>query len=99
RRPVREPAQRASACRPSVQGTQTVTPTGGQLMSVYKVIDIIGTSTTSWEDAATTAVTKARETLRDLRVGQVVEQDLDIGEDGAVTFRTKLAVSFKYEDG
>jgi len=68
-------------------------------MSVYKVIDIIGTSTTSWEDAATTAVTKARETLRDLRVGQVVEQDLDIGEDGAVTFRTKLAVSFKYEDG
>ena len=68
-------------------------------MSVYKVIDIIGTSTTSWEDAATTAVTKARETLRDLRVGRVVEQDLDIGEDGAVTFRTKLAVSFKYEDG
>ena len=68
-------------------------------MSVYKVIDIIGTSTTSWEDAATTAVTKARETLRDLRVGQVVEQDLDIGEDGVVTFRTKLAVSFKYEDG
>jgi flavin-binding protein dodecin len=67
-------------------------------MSVYKVIEIIGTSATSWEEAATTAVAKARETLRDLRVAEVVEQDLDIGEDGAVTFRTKLAVSFKYED-
>jgi flavin-binding protein dodecin len=67
-------------------------------MSVYKVIEIIGTSATSWEEAATTAVAKARETLRDLRVAEVVKQDLDIGEDGAVTFRTRLAVSFKYED-
>ena len=67
-------------------------------MSVYKVIEIIGTSTTSWEDAATTAVAKARETLRDLRVAEVVQQDLDIGDDGSATFRTKLAVSFKYDD-
>jgi flavin-binding protein dodecin len=67
-------------------------------MSVYKVIDIIGTSTQSWEDAATTAVTKARETLRDLRVAEVVRQDLDIGDDGGVTYRTRLSVSFKYED-
>jgi flavin-binding protein dodecin len=68
-------------------------------MSVYKVIDIIGTSTQSWEDAASTAVGKARETLRDLRVAEVVRQDLDIGEDGSLTYRTRLAVSFKYEDG
>jgi flavin-binding protein dodecin len=68
-------------------------------MSVYKVIDIIGTSSQSWEDATSTAVTKARETLRDLRVAEVVRQDLDIGEDGNVTYRTRLAVSFKYEDG
>jgi dodecin len=67
-------------------------------MSVYKVIDIIGTSTQSWEDAASSAVAKARETLRDLRVAEVVRQDLDIGEDGAVTYRTRLSVSFKYED-
>jgi flavin-binding protein dodecin len=67
-------------------------------MSVYKVIDIIGTSTQSWEDAAASAVTKARETLRDLRVAEVVRQDLDIGDDGAVTYRTRLSVSFKYED-
>jgi dodecin len=71
----------------------------GSSMSVYKVIDIIGTSTQSWEDAASTAVGKARETLRDLRVAEVVRQDLDIGEDGSLTYRTRLAVSFKYEDG
>ena len=68
-------------------------------MSVYKVIEIIGTSTQSWEDAASSAVTKARESLRGLRVAEVVKQDLDVGEDGALTYRTKLSVSFKYEDG
>jgi flavin-binding protein dodecin len=67
-------------------------------MSVYKVIDIIGTSSQSWEDAATTAVAKARESLRDLRVAEVVRQDLDIDDDGGVTYRTRLSVSFKYED-
>lgn len=68
-------------------------------MSVYKVIDIIGTSSQSWEDAASAAVTKARETLRDLRVAEVVRQDVDIADDGTLTYRTRLAVSFKYEDG
>jgi flavin-binding protein dodecin len=66
-------------------------------MSVYKVIEIIGTSNQSWEDAATAAVKTARETLRDLRVAEVVEQDMDISEGDAVTFRTKLRLSFKYE--
>jgi flavin-binding protein dodecin len=68
-------------------------------MSVYKVVELIGTSTQSWEDAATTAVKTAGETLRDLRVAEVVKQDLDVGDGGAVTFRTKLSVSFKYEGG
>ena len=67
-------------------------------MSVYKVIEIIGTSPQSWEDAAAAAVGKARETLRELRVAEVVKQDLDIGESGTLTYRTKLSVSFKYED-
>lgn len=67
-------------------------------MSVYKVIDIIGTSTASWEDAASAAVVKARESLRDLRVAEVVKQDLDVGADGSLTYRIKLSVSFKYED-
>jgi flavin-binding protein dodecin len=65
-------------------------------MSVYKIVEIVGTSTTSWEDAALTAVNTAKETLRDLRVAEVVEQDLDLGGD-EVLFRTKLSVSFKYQ--
>ena len=68
-------------------------------MSVYKVIELIGTSNKSWEDAASTAVKKAGETLRNLRVAEVVKQDLDIAEDGTVTYRTKLNVSFKFEGG
>jgi flavin-binding protein dodecin len=67
-------------------------------MSVYKVIDIIGTSEQSWEDAAASAVSKARESLRDLRVAEVARQDLDIADDGTLTYRTRLSVSFKYED-
>jgi dodecin len=68
-------------------------------MSVYKVIDIIGTSSTSWEDAAAEAIRTAGQTIRDLRVAEVVEQDIQIGEDGAITYRTKLQISFKYEPG
>ena len=65
--------------------------------SVYKVIELIGTSTESWERAATAAVERASQTLRDLRVAEVVELDMVI-EDGKVTaYRAKLKVSFKYE--
>jgi flavin-binding protein dodecin len=66
-------------------------------MSVYKVIEIIGTSNQSWEDAASSAVKTARETLRDFRVAEVVEQDIDLGDGDVITFRTKLRVSFKYQ--
>ena len=66
--------------------------------SVYKVIEIIGTSKNSWEDAAKVAVERASKTLRDLRVAEVMHQDLII-EDGKVeAYRTKLSVSFKYAD-
>ncbi len=65
-------------------------------MSVYKIVELVGTSTTSWEDAAVTAVQTAKQTLRDLRVAEVVEQDLDLSGD-EVLFRTKLSVSFKYQ--
>jgi dodecin len=65
-------------------------------MSVYKIVEIVGTSASSWEDAAMQAVNTAKETLRDLRVAEVVEQDLDLaGEE--VVFRTKLSISFKYQ--
>lgn len=65
-------------------------------MSVYKIVEIVGTSASSWEDAAVQAVNTAKETLRDLRVAEVVEQDLDLaGEE--VVFRTKLSISLKYQ--
>jgi dodecin len=65
--------------------------------SVYKVIELVGTSEDSWEKAASAAVTKASKTLRDLRVAEVVELDLVI-EDGKVrAYRAKVKVSFKFE--
>ncbi len=66
-------------------------------MSVYKVIDLIGTSSTSWEEAAAEAVGTARQTIRDLRVAEVVDQDIRVDDAGAITYRTKLRISFKYE--
>lgn len=65
--------------------------------SVYNVIELIGTSNESWEMAAATAVEEASKSLRDLRVAEVVEQDLVV-EDGKVTlYRTKVRLSFKHE--
>ena len=66
-------------------------------MSVYRVTEIIGTSSTSWEDAAAEAIRTAAGTLRDLRVAEVVKQDIHLDESGAITYRTKLQLSFKYE--
>jgi flavin-binding protein dodecin len=69
-------------------------------MSVYRVTEIIGTSKTSWEDAAKEALVAAAGTLRDLRVAEVVQQDITLDAKGEVeSFRTKLRVSFKYELG
>ncbi len=66
--------------------------------SVYKVIELVGTSTESWEKAAAAAVGKASKSLRDLRIAEVSELDLQI-EDGAIrAYRAKVKVSFKYED-
>ncbi len=65
--------------------------------SVYKIIELVGTSPTSWEEAAANAVGKAGKSLRDLRVAEVVEFDMQI-EDGKVQlFRARVKVSFKFE--
>jgi flavin-binding protein dodecin len=64
--------------------------------SVYRVTELIGTSTQSWESAARTAVETAAKSLRDLRVAEVVEQDLTIENGKVTTYRVKLNVSFKY---
>jgi flavin-binding protein dodecin len=66
--------------------------------SVYKVIELVGTSSESWEKAATNAVEKAAESLRDLRIAEVIELDLQIDDGEVVTYRAKVKVSFKYED-
>lgn len=67
--------------------------------SVYKVIELVGTSEESWEKAATAAVSLASKTLRDLRIAEVVELDMQL-EDGKVrTYRAKVKLSFKYEGG
>ncbi len=65
--------------------------------SVYKVVEIIGTSDQSWEEAAKVAVNKASKSLRNLRVAEVKEMDLKL-EEGTMIYRVKMNVSFKYED-
>ena len=66
--------------------------------AVYRVTEVIGTSSQSWEDAARSAVVTASKTLRDLRIAEVTKLDVRV-EDGKVTqFRTRLSLSFKYED-
>ena len=66
--------------------------------SVYKVIELVGTSPESWDKAAAAAVAKAASTLRDLRIAEVAELDMQI-EDGQVrAYRARVKVSFKYED-
>ncbi|HEY7385034.1 MAG TPA: dodecin family protein [Beijerinckiaceae bacterium] len=65
--------------------------------SVYKVIELVGTSTESWERAARAAVERASESLRDLRIAEVVEQDIQIEEGRIIAYRAKVKLSFKYE--
>ncbi len=64
--------------------------------SVYKVVELVGTSTESWEKAATTAVETAAKSLRDLRVAEVVELDMQLDNGKVVAYRVKVKVSFKY---
>jgi flavin-binding protein dodecin len=66
-------------------------------MSVYRVIDVIGTSESSWEAAAAEAIGTAGGSLRDLRVAEVIKQDVVVGDEGGLLYRTKIQLSFKYE--
>jgi flavin-binding protein dodecin len=64
--------------------------------SVYKVIELVGSSPSSWEEAANNAVSRASESLRDLRIAEVVAQDMHIEEGKVVLYRTRLKLSFKF---
>ncbi len=67
------------------------------MSSVYKVIQLVGTSTESWEAAAKAAVDRASANLRDLRIAEIAEQDLVLEDGRVAAYRTKVNVSFKYE--
>lgn len=67
--------------------------------SVYKVIELVGTSSESWEKAAAAAIKRASKTLRDLRVAEVKELDMVLNDGKIEAYRAKLSVSFKYEGG
>ena len=64
--------------------------------SVYRVTEVIGVSSESWEAAARTAVETAAKTVRDLRIAEVVRQDITIADGGVANYRVRLAISFKY---
>ena len=65
--------------------------------SVYKIIEIVGTSEKSWEDAARVAVETASKSIEELRIAEVNKLDIKVEKDGRLTFRTKLDISFKYK--
>ena len=67
--------------------------------SVYKVIELIGTSTESWEKAATNAVERASQSLRKLRIAEISELDMQLENGKVLTYRAKVKISFKYEGG
>jgi dodecin len=65
---------------------------------IYKIVEVIGTSSSSWEDAAKKAVEAASKSLRDLRIAEVVKQDMKIENGKIAAFRTRVLLSFKYEN-
>ncbi len=67
--------------------------------SVYKVIELVGTSADSWDKAAAVAVQRASESLRDLRIAEVVELDMQLEDGKVLAYRARIKVSFKYEGG
>ena len=67
--------------------------------SVYRVTEVIGTSSESWADAARNAVETAAKSVRDLRIAEVIRQDVTIENGSLVSYRVRLAISFKYESG
>ncbi len=67
--------------------------------SVYKVIELVGTSSESWEKAATLAVETAAKSLRDLRIAEVIQLDLQLDNGKVIAYRAKVKVSFKYHTG
>lgn len=66
--------------------------------SVYKIVEVVGTSAVSWEEAARNAVKTASQSLRDLRIAEVVKQDMTVASGKVISFRTRVLLSFKYHE-
>ena len=66
--------------------------------SVYKIVELVGTSDMSWEKAAENAVSKASKTLRDLRIAEITKLDMTVKDGKIASYRARVALSFKYED-
>lgn len=66
--------------------------------SVYKLIELVGTSSTSWEEAAKNAIERAGLSLRDLRIAEVIQLDMKVDNNKVAAYRARVKVSFKYED-
>lgn len=66
--------------------------------SIYKIVELIGTSSNSWEEAAKNAVERAGKTLRDLRIAEVVDLDMKVEDGKVLAYRAKIKVSFKYQE-
>jgi dodecin len=90
-------------CRKAVPATKAVTRTEGMMAKkkseegVYRIVDVVGVSETSWEDAGRQAIKTASKSLRDLRIAEVTKMDMKVEDGKVVAFRTRVALSFKYE--
>jgi len=81
---------------PNEQKGNIMAKKGGSADSVYKVVELVGTSSKSWEDAAKNAVETAAASLRDLRVAEIVKQDMTVENGKVAAYRARVLVSFKY---
>jgi flavin-binding protein dodecin len=90
---LRSPGPAATELSPAMEETMAKKNSDG----VYRVIDVIGTSKNSWEDAAKQAVNTASKSLRDLRIAEVTKMDLKVENGKVVAYRTRVQLSFKYE--
>jgi flavin-binding protein dodecin len=81
---------------PSKQKGNIMAKKGGSADSIYKVVELVGTSSKSWEDAAKNAVETAAGSLRDLRVAEIVKQDMTVENGKVAAYRARVLVSFKY---
>ena len=71
---------------------------GNKETGVYRIVDVVGVSSVSWEDAAKRAVATASKSIRDLRIAEVTKMDMKVDDGEVVAFRTRVALSFKYEE-